>query len=114
MTPKTIATHAAGLFNAAMENSNRMAKLVQQFENNLPQHEKDARQRLRDEADQRAAKAKAQLLTKLTPEFLATLAALSRYAGQRTEDGVVVDVEEAFRLAGATPADIEPEDFWRP
>lgn len=104
--------HAAGLFAAAMARPTHLSAFCKSIEDAQPQHVKDARARARDEADARARAAKEELLARMTPEFMETLAMLSRYAGERTEDGPVVNVLEAFTLAGQVAEEVKPTIFW--
>ena len=111
-TEKAIKRHATGLFAASISRSTRLSAFCKSIEDAQPQHVKDARARARDEADARARVAKEELLPRMTPEFMETLAMLSRYAGERTEDGPVVNVLEAFTLAGKVAEDVNPTIFW--
>lgn len=113
-TEKAVTRHAIGLFAASISRSTRLSAFCKSIEDAQPQHVKDARARADADARARASIAKEELLARMTPEFMETLAMLSRYAGERTEDGPVVNVLEAFTLAGrvAEEKDVTPTIFW--
>lgn len=112
-TPHEMARHhAVGLFAASILRSTRISAFCKSIEDAQPQHVKDARARADADARARASIAKEELVARMTPEFMETLAMLSRYAGERTEDGPVVNVLEAFTLAGKVAEDVNPTIFW--
>ena len=110
---EAIKKQAAQLFAATHARRSNFAKIADADAAAVPQHIKDTKQRLRDEAEQQARALKEQLLPRLNQEFLGTLVMLSCYLGQDTEDGRVVNVIDTFQLAGTAPppSHTEPCNF---
>lgn len=114
MSIKTQHELNVGMFKQYADRCVHIGQITRQLADAQPQHVKDARARADADARARASIAKEELVARMTPEFMETLAMLSRYAGERTEDGPVVNVLEAFTLAGkvAEEKDVTPTIFW--
>lgn len=103
---------SAGLFAASMSRPSRLAAFCKSIEDAQPQEVKDARAQARAAVEENHRAVLAAAKAKITPEFLATLAALSRALGERDEDRVVLDLYSVFQLAEVKMPDVQPIDFW--
>lgn len=105
--------HAAGMFATVMDRPSAIAAIAEQIERDQPQEVKDARARVRAAVDERRHAVLAKVKRQLTPEFLSTLAEVTRAMGDDIEHFVALDVAEVFRVAGVDAPDLTPIDFWR-
>lgn len=111
-SPEQAKHHAAGLFAASMSRASGIAALVKRIEDAQPQDVKDARAKREKERQDRRNAALESVKRQLTPEFLSTLADVTRAMGTDIDGDPALVVAEVFDLAGAYVPDLKPIDYW--